>query len=109
MYSAAYRGGGHNFMKLFRAYDKDSSGTLDFDELRSVLRKDIKMPTAVMSDDAIHRIFHLLDCDGGGHVGIGARASAVRRRRARPPDSLVARHAAAPHSPLLHHHTTPLR
>ena len=81
MYAAAYRGGGHDIMKLFRAYDKDGSGSLEFDEMRLVLRKDMKLPAAVLSDAVIERIFALLDTDGGGEVGMDELRDFLVRRR----------------------------
>lgn len=51
--AAAYSVGGVDFERLFRHYDRDNSGQIDFTEFRSALRRDAKLSVRTVSDDQV--------------------------------------------------------
>lgn len=59
-----------DFEKLFRHYDRDNSGSLDFDEFRSALRRDAKVTKRDVTDTELKQVFGTVDIDGGGEVEI---------------------------------------
>ena len=59
---------GINWKRLFRFYDRDNSGTLQFNEFKNAVRKDGKMTKQVLSDRDLRFLFKKVDRDGGGAV-----------------------------------------
>ena len=75
-----------NWFGLFKKYDQDGSGNLDFGEVKKVLRKDLKLTPFEVSEADIRVLWMLIDRDGSGLVTVGDRARLVvvsRRARAR--------------------------
>ena len=68
--AAAYTSGGVDYAKLFKHYDRDNSGSLEFDEFRSALRRDAKIKVTDVSDLDLREVFNTVDEDGGGEVEI---------------------------------------
>ena len=68
--AAAYTHKGMDFAKLFSYYDRDNSGSLEFPEFVSAIRRDAKISPAEVSDEALQEVFDAVDDDGGGEVDI---------------------------------------
>ena len=68
--AAAYTAGGKDFKKLFKHYDRDNSGTLEFDEFRSALRRDAKIAKKDVTDEQMKTVFDAVDEDGGGEIDV---------------------------------------
>lgn len=66
--AAAYNNGKLDWDKLFRYYDKDNSGCIDWDEFRAAIRKSAKITTAQLSDRDLRLLFEFVDVDGDGEV-----------------------------------------
>ena len=62
--------GKQDFAALFRHYDRDNSGELDFDEFRRAVRKDGKLTEEVVADADLEKMFAAVDADGGGSIGL---------------------------------------
>jgi len=60
--------GGQNWEKLFRYYDKDGSGEVDFQEFLSIIRIKARVKPQVVSDDALRALFDFVDQDKGGTI-----------------------------------------
>ena len=56
--------------KLFRYYDRDNSGEMEFDEFRRAVRRDAKLTVSDISDDGLRKIFDKADTDGGGTISL---------------------------------------
>jgi len=65
-----YTAGGVDFERLFRHYDRDNSGSLDFEEFRSAMRRDAKVAKRDVSDTELKQVFGSVDIDGGGEIDI---------------------------------------
>ena len=61
---------GQNPNKLFKHFDRDSTGALEFDEFKAAVRKVGHMTYRQMSDKELHKLFKGLDADDSGDVGI---------------------------------------
>jgi len=68
--ACSYTTGGMDFARLFKHYDRDNSGSLEFDEFRSALRRDAKIKPQDVSDRDLLTVFNAVDDDGGGEVEI---------------------------------------
>ena len=68
--ACSYTVGGMDFAKLFRHYDRDNSGSLEYEEFRSALRRDAKIKPSDVSDRDLLTVFNAVDDDGGGEVEI---------------------------------------
>ena len=68
--AAAYTIGGINWYKLFKHYDRDNSGALDYDEFRRAVRRDAKLTVSQLPDSDLRWLFRQIDVDGGGSVEI---------------------------------------
>eukprot|EP01050_Picozoa_sp_SAG11_P003979 SAG11_NODE_241_length_11781_cov_8.401900_5_plen_159_part_00 len=55
--------------KLFRFYDRNNDGTLEFDEFRRAIRKDGKLQDYLMPDVVLRDIFDAVDSDHDGQIG----------------------------------------
>lgn len=55
---------------MFRFYDKDNSGELDFEEFCEAIRKQARISAEEIPDDGLQIIFDDVDADGGGTVDI---------------------------------------
>ena len=66
--AAAYTHGGVDVEALFRHYDRDNSGDIGFDEFRSAVRRDAKVPQAHLSDAQLRTLFRSVDTDDSGDV-----------------------------------------
>lgn len=66
--TAAYTFGGRDYVKLFNHYDRDNSGTLDWDEFRRAVRKDVKVAVGEVPDNELKELFDGVDDDGSGEV-----------------------------------------
>jgi len=54
--------------KLIEKYDKDQSGSLNAEELRRVLRVELKIPSSIISDEDMGALIMALDDDGTGNL-----------------------------------------
>jgi len=71
--STAYTAGGMDFQALFKQYDKDNSGELDFREFKAAIRKSAHIPPNGpngLSDKELHGLFKAVDTDRGGEICI---------------------------------------
>ncbi len=68
--AAAYQNGRMDIARLFRYYDRDNSGELDFNEFRIAARKDAKLTKQEVSDAGLRKLFDRVDIDKGGTIGL---------------------------------------
>ena len=68
--TASYTTGRQDWARLFRHYDRNNSGVLEFDEFRRAVRRDAKMTAAMVSDTELGDMFDSVDLDGGGTIGL---------------------------------------
>ena len=59
--ACSYSLGGQDWEKLFRHYDRDNSGELDFDEFRRAVRRDVKVTPQMMPDIELREMFDHVD------------------------------------------------
>jgi hypothetical protein len=89
--SLSYSKGGQDPMQLFRQYDHDNSGDLDFDEFCNAVRKGGQMRQSMISDADLAALFAAVDGDGSGDISIselqafvwGSGATTARGTRAK--------------------------
>jgi len=68
---ASYTGtAGRQLDVLLRRFDKDGSGELSEDEVRSAMRRSLKIPASVIPDKQISALCFELDGDGSGQISI---------------------------------------
>jgi len=66
-----YTGTGERSLEsIFRKFDKDGSGQLDFDEVRAAFRRALKIPPSVLSDPDLLLLFERIDLDRNGFVSL---------------------------------------
>jgi hypothetical protein len=53
---------------LFRRYDRDDSGSLDFDEFKKAVRRGANVSEREMDDVLLKELFGHIDVDGGGSI-----------------------------------------
>lgn len=69
--SAAYTGAeGVSFDVIFGRFDRDGSGELDVEEVRLAVRRSLKIPKEVITDEDIVSLCRMLDADNSGAVAI---------------------------------------
>jgi len=69
--AAAYTGHtGRQLDVIFGRFDADHSGQLGEDEIRRALRRTLRIPQSVISDDEISSLYAMLDSDKSGSVSI---------------------------------------
>eukprot|EP00929_Paragymnodinium_shiwhaense_P064574 TRINITY_DN3235_c0_g1_i1.p1 TRINITY_DN3235_c0_g1~~TRINITY_DN3235_c0_g1_i1.p1 ORF type:complete len:1714 (-),score=501.51 TRINITY_DN3235_c0_g1_i1:139-5280(-) len=56
--------------KLFLTFDEDKSGNLDFEEMRVMVRKKLRVVEKDISDEDIRALMNAIDDDGSGEVSI---------------------------------------
>jgi len=56
--------------RLFNHYDRDNSGTIQFEEFRQLIRRDGKICHKTLSDDMLREIYMLVDEGGDGTIEI---------------------------------------
>ena len=66
----AYSNGGVDLAMLFRHYDQDNTGELEFDEFRKLVRKDVGRKANEVTDEELREMFDHVDADGGGTIGL---------------------------------------
>ena len=79
--STQFQEGSVGFEKLFRRYDRDSSGIIEYSEFLQAVRKDAKVPPSIpttsrdsqkpvlaISDSEVRRVFEYVDFGGKGCV-----------------------------------------
>eukprot|EP00747_Dinoflagellata_sp_TGD_P163768 gnl/TRDRNA2_/TRDRNA2_182803_c0_seq1.p1 gnl/TRDRNA2_/TRDRNA2_182803_c0~~gnl/TRDRNA2_/TRDRNA2_182803_c0_seq1.p1 ORF type:complete len:510 (-),score=94.63 gnl/TRDRNA2_/TRDRNA2_182803_c0_seq1:96-1487(-) len=54
------------WQQLFRKYDADGSGCLSIDEVKKIIRRDLRLPERVLNDRDLKMIFRAIDEDGNG-------------------------------------------
>jgi hypothetical protein len=59
-----------NWKKLFRFYDRDNSGSLEFIEFKNAIRKNGKMSSNQISDQDIQLMFDNVDQDTSGEIEV---------------------------------------
>lgn len=70
---------GGSWFKLFKRYDRDSSGLVEFGELEYVLRKEVKILKTEISDEELHLLWGTFDSDGSGYITIKEFSGFMRR------------------------------
>jgi len=69
--SAAYTGAeGVSFDVIFGRFDRDGSGELDVEEVRLAVRRSLRIPKEVITDEDIVSLCRMLDADNSGAVAI---------------------------------------
>ena len=59
-----------DYVKLFRKYDRDNSGTIDLKEFKRAVRVDTKVTVAMMDDREVCELFEYLDESGDGRMDL---------------------------------------
>ena len=54
--------------ELFKLYDGDGSGDLDFDEFKQVIRKHGRVSVRDINDMELRQVFAMIDADGSGEI-----------------------------------------
>ena len=67
--------------QLFEKYDADGSSTLEFRELRDVVRGELKLAHREFSEDDVRRLWLAVDADDDGRVCPRRRGAARSRKR----------------------------
>ena len=62
--------GGMHWTRLFRAFDKDHSGVLDFGQFKTFLRYRANIPVSVLPESDVSRMFSWLDMSNDGVIVI---------------------------------------
>merc|ERR1712050_288785 len=76
--AAAYTGHvGRQLDVVFSRFDKDGSGQLDDEEVRKTLRRTLRIPASILSDEAIYSFCAMLDNDDSGTVSVSEIVSFV--------------------------------
>jgi len=70
---------GVNLHKFFRRFDKDRSGTFEFDELRRLIRIELRIRPDVVSDKDIQVLMSALDDDASGTISIDELVDFIER------------------------------
>jgi len=65
---AALYNGRVQWKKLFRHYCKRKSGQINFDEFRTVVRKDAKVGADLVSEHILRKLFNHIDSHGQGYI-----------------------------------------
>jgi len=68
MKAKAYDSSGLNFDKLYKFYDRNNDGTMDFSEFANAVRKDGEISKTEVADEQLRTLFDQLDKDGGGEI-----------------------------------------
>lgn len=69
--AAAYTGHqGRQLDVVFGRFDKDGSGHLGAEEVRTALRRTLRIPQALISDDDINSLCAMLDADNSGNISV---------------------------------------
>ncbi|CAE7199188.1 CPK12, partial [Symbiodinium natans] len=68
--SAAYVGPKQSYDVIFKRFDKDGSGTLCFEEVKSALRRILRIPSSSLNDYQISSLCAALDTNDSGNVDI---------------------------------------
>ena len=58
----------HGFDGLFKKYDADGSGELDMEEFTNAVRTDLNIPSSMLPDHELRKMFYAVDVDRGGTV-----------------------------------------
>jgi hypothetical protein len=66
--TASYSAGGQDWAKLFKHYDRDNSGELEWEEFRRAVRKDGKITAQAVPDGDLRSLFAACDADGGATI-----------------------------------------
>ena len=66
------------WIKLFHHADGDGSGLIDFAELLGIVRNDLNMTTAQLSQKELESVWVTLDADSSGHISVGEFGAFMR-------------------------------
>eukprot|EP00931_Biecheleriopsis_adriatica_P115079 TRINITY_DN90915_c0_g1_i1.p1 TRINITY_DN90915_c0_g1~~TRINITY_DN90915_c0_g1_i1.p1 ORF type:complete len:1762 (-),score=363.66 TRINITY_DN90915_c0_g1_i1:47-5332(-) len=89
--AAAYTASGRYKMDaMFKRLDVDRTGHLEPEELRSALRRTMRIPESQISNEEIMALGHMLDADNSGTIDVHELVAfvATERKRRRPPQSV---------------------
>ena len=67
----------HDVLRSTGLYDKDNSGSLDFGEFRSAVRKAGQITSSMIPDDDLRAVFSAVDADGGGDISLDELARLI--------------------------------
>lgn len=73
---------GVSLRKIFGKYDTDRNGTLTSTELKKLIRKELRISTAVISDVDVENLAAALDGDRTGNISVEELLSFIERRSA---------------------------
>jgi Ca2+-binding EF-hand superfamily protein len=93
--ACSYSLGGQDWEKLFRHYDRDNSGELDFDEFRRAVRRDVKVTPQMMPDIELREMFDHADASGDGAIDIDEFVGLLRADSTSMPRASASEEAAA--------------
>eukprot|EP01050_Picozoa_sp_SAG11_P000476 SAG11_NODE_15_length_26319_cov_13.810564_1_plen_541_part_00 len=82
--ATSYAVGRQDWGKLFRRYDRDNSGVLEFEEFRRAIRKDAKLARGEVSDDELLELFEFIDSDNNGSIDLDEFAKMLSIEPATP-------------------------
>ena len=68
--SLSYSTDGQDPRALFKQFDRDNSGALDFTEFTTAVRKGGRISAGVIADTDLQRLFAFIDADGSGDMSI---------------------------------------
>lgn len=68
--AASYTGKAREMDVIFTKFDKDGFGQLEENEIRLAIRRALKIPPTVISDEQIASLCMLVDADGSGAISI---------------------------------------
>jgi len=77
---------GGNWYKVFTKLDSDHSGSMEFDEMRAMIRRPLPclaIPPKIISDEGLRRLWKALDADRSGEVTVQEFMVFMRRRGTR--------------------------
>jgi len=87
MQTAAYAKGGLNWDKTFQRVDKSGAGALQLDDFRTVIRRELRMTHAEVSDPDINMLFKQMDLNRNGEVDSKEIAAFIARHTAEVSDA----------------------
>lgn len=68
MKAAAYSNGQIDWHHLFKYYDKDNSGKIEFEEFKAAIRKSARITPSQLSDKDLRLLFEMVDTNSDGAV-----------------------------------------
>lgn len=86
---AAGTRGGRPWEDLFSLSDKNRDGTLDFKELMTLVRQELKVPAQTVCDTEMRALFEAVSRDGSGSVDAADLIEFIQHGHRRPEDDVA--------------------